>query len=75
LTTTLETLWQPLYGGQALGLHLGEAVEEAVEGEGEDNHLLSLHSSSSLSHQPPTYKSWKRSPESLMEKETRPTPS
>jgi len=46
LTTTLETLWQPLCEGQALGLCLGEAVEEEVvveevveaeEAEAEDN--------------------------------------
>ncbi len=81
LKTTLEMLWQPLCEGQALGLHLAveeEVVEEAVEGEEvevEDNRLLSLHSNSSLSPQPPIYESWGRFPESLKEKETRPTPS
>ena len=74
--TALETLWQPLCEGQALGLHLeeGEEVVEGEEAEAEDNQLLSLHRNSSLSHLPLIYESWGRFPESLMEKETRPTP-
>jgi len=76
-------LWQLLCEGQALGLHLGEAVEEEEaeeEGEGEEgevggNQLLSLHSNSSPSPQPLIYESWGRSPTSSTEKETRPMPS
>ncbi len=81
LTTALETLWQPLYEGQALGLHLGEVEEaeeevaEEVEVEAEGNQLLSLHSNSSPSHWPQIYESWGCFPKSLKEKETRPTPS
>jgi len=77
--TALGTLWQPLCKGQALGLHLEKVhPEEAVEGEeaeAEGNQLLSLHSSSSLSHLPLTYESWEHSLESSMEKEIRPMPS
>ena len=52
-----------------------EAAEEGEEAVVEDNQLLSLHNNSSLSHQPPTYELWERSPKSLMEKETKPTHS
>ena len=79
MKTTLETLWQPLCEGQALGLHLeaeAEKEEEEVVVEGEEvveggNQLLSLHNSLSLSHQPPIYESWKHFPKSSKEKEIR----
>jgi len=51
----------------------GEVAEEGEEAAVEDNQLLSLHSNSSLSLQPLTYELWERSPESLTEKETKPT--
>jgi len=77
LKTALETLWQPPYEEQGLGLHLEEEEEEEGEEEVvvEDNQLLSLHNSSFLSHQLLIYKSWKCFPTSLKEKETRWTPS
>ena len=77
MKTALETLWQPPYEEQGLGLHLEEEEEEEGEEEVvvEDNQLLSLHNSSSPSHLPLIYEPWGRSPESSMEKETRPTPS
>jgi hypothetical protein len=68
----LETLWQLPSEGQALELHLEEAAEEE---EGEDNQPLSLLSSLSPSHQPPTYETWKLSPGSSKKKETKLTPS
>jgi hypothetical protein len=52
-----------------------EAAEEGEEAAVEDNQLLSLHSSSSPSHQLLTYELWGRSPESSTEKETKPTHS
>jgi len=73
LKTALETLWQPLCEGQALGLHL-EEEEEVEEEEAEDNQLLSLHNNSFPSHWLPIYKSWGCFPESSKEKGTRLTP-
>jgi hypothetical protein len=75
LTNTLGTLWQPLLGGQALGLYLGEEAEaeeaEVEEGEGavvEDNWPLSLLNNLSLFPQQPTYATWELSPKSSKEK-------
>jgi hypothetical protein len=62
-------LWLPLSGGP------DQVAEEGEEAVVEDNQLLSLHSSSSPSHQPLTYERWGRSPESSTEKETKPTHS
>ncbi len=80
VTTTLEMLWLPLCAEPALGLLLGEAVEEvaeeAVEGEeAEGNQPLFLHNSSSPFQPPQTYESWGHCPDSLTEKETKPMPS
>jgi len=77
-TIDLGLLWLPLLGGPDQAEEEEEVVEEvAEEGEAvvEDNQLLSLHSSSSPSHQPLTYERWGRSPESSTEKETKPTHS
>jgi hypothetical protein len=77
-TIDLGLLWLPLSGGPDQAAEeeeevAEEAAEEGEEAAVEDNQLLSLHSSSSLSHQPLTYERWGRSPESLTEKETKPT--
>ena len=77
-TIDLGLLWLLLSGGldqapqEAEAAEEEEAAEEGEEAAVEDNQLLSLHSSSSPSHQPLTYKRWGRSPESLTEKETKP---
>ena len=52
-----------------------EVAEEGEEAAVEDNQLLSLHSSSSPSHQPLTYELWEHSLESSTEKETKLTHS
>jgi hypothetical protein len=78
----LGLLWLPLSEGLGQGpreVEVEEEEEEAVE-EGEeavveDNQLLSLHNSSSLSPRPLTYEPWERSPESSTERETKPTHS
>jgi hypothetical protein len=78
----LGLLWLPLSGGlDQAAEEEEEAAEEGEEGEEgeeaavEDNQLLSLHSSSSPSHQPPTYEPWEHSLESSTEKETKLTHS
>jgi hypothetical protein len=71
----LGLIWLPLLGGPDQAAEEEEAAEEGEEAAVEDNQLLSLHSSSSPSHQPLTYEQWGRSPESLMEKETKLTHS
>jgi hypothetical protein len=76
--TDLGLLWLPLLEGPEEAAEEEVAEEVAEEGEEaavEDNQLLSLHSSSFLSHQPLTYELWGRSPESSTEKETKPTHS
>jgi hypothetical protein len=81
LTIDLGLLWLPLSGGPDQGPQEAEeeeeveAAEEGEEAAVEDNQLLSLHSSSSLSPQLLTCKPWERSPESSTEKETKPTHS
>jgi hypothetical protein len=70
-TIDLGLLWLPLSEGLDQGPQEVEAEEAAVE----DNQLLSLHSSSSPSPRPLTCEPWECSPESSMEKETRPTHS
>jgi hypothetical protein len=79
-TIDLGLLWLPLSGGpDQVGEEeeeaVGEAAEEGEEAAVEDNQLLSLHSSSSPSHQPLTYKLWECSLKSSTEKETKPTHS
>jgi hypothetical protein len=49
----------------------GAEAEEGEEVVVEDNQLLSLHSSSSLSLQPLICEPWEHSPKSSMEKETK----
>jgi hypothetical protein len=77
----LGLLWLPLSGGPDQAAEeeeeeaAGEVAEEGEEAAVEDNQLLSLHSSSSPSHQPLTYELWEHSLESSMEKETKPTHS
>jgi hypothetical protein len=75
----LGLLWLPLSEELDQGPQEGEEAEaeeaEAEEGEEavvEDNQLLSLHSSSSLSLQLLICEPWERSPKSSMEKETKP---
>ena len=78
LTINLGLLWLPLLGGPDQAVEeevVEEVVEEGEEAAVEDNQLLSLHSSSSPSHQPLTYERWGCSPKSSMEKETKPTHS
>jgi hypothetical protein len=88
-TIDLGLLWLPLLGGldqapqeaaeeeEVEAVEEGEeaAVEKGEEAAVEDNQLLSLYSSLSLSPQPLTYKPWECSPESSIEKETKPTHS
>jgi hypothetical protein len=64
-------LWLPLLEGPEEAV-AEEVAEEGEEAAVEDNQLLSLHSSSSLSHQPLTCEPWGCSPESSTEKETKP---
>ena len=81
-TIDLGLLWLPLLGGPDQEAEeaeeaeeAAEAAEEAEEAVVEDNQLLSLHSSSSPSHQLLTYELWERSPESSTERETKLTHS
>jgi hypothetical protein len=75
-TIDLGLLWLPLLGGPDQAEEVAEeVVEEGEEAVVEDNQLLSLHRSSSPSHQPLTYERWGCSPESSTEKETKPTHS
>jgi len=75
-TIDLGLLWLLLSEGLDQGLQEVEAeeaevVEEGEEAAVEDNQLLSLHSSSSLSLQLLTCEPWECSPKSLTEKETK----
>jgi hypothetical protein len=76
----LGLLWLPLsegldQGPQEVEVEEGEAVKEGEEAAVEDNQLLSLCSNSSPSLRPLTCEPWGHSPESSMEKETKPTHS